>query len=68
MNDDRTSYINIKGLSDKDLKMVGDFAELLRKRTEISPIMKDNKGKVIFSTKRSDIIGSLDREEIYDYF
>ncbi len=68
MNKNEINHINVEGLSDKDLKMIEDFVELLRKRTEISPIRKNNKGKVIFSAKRSDVIGSLNREEIYDYF
>jgi len=65
---DKIHYIDVEGLSDKDLKMVMDFVGLLKERTEISPIRKNSKDKVIFSTKRSDVIGSLDRKEIYDYF
>ncbi|MDQ1317079.1 MAG: hypothetical protein QG588_730 [Candidatus Poribacteria bacterium] len=57
--------IDVSDLSDEELKMVENFIKLLKTKTKIE--MLQNEGKIKFSTRKSNVIGLLTREEIYDY-
>lgn len=55
--------IDVSDLSDEELKMVENFIKLLKTKTKIE--MSQNEGKIKFSTRKSNVIGLLTREEIY---
>ena len=59
--------IDISDLSDKDIRIVQEFVKMLRVRTRKELSLKSQDEKIVFATRKSDIIGSLTREEIYDY-
>jgi hypothetical protein len=59
--------IDVSDLSDKDIKIVQEFVKMLRVRTRKELSLKSQDEKIVFATRESDVIGSLTREEIYDY-
>jgi len=59
--------IDVSDLSDKDIKIVQEFVKILRVRTRKELSLKSQDERIVFATRESDIIGSLTREEIYDY-
>jgi len=59
--------IDVSDLSDKDIKIVQEFVKILRVRTRKELSLKSQDEKIAFATRESDVIGSLTREEIYDY-
>jgi hypothetical protein len=59
--------IDVSDLSDKDIRIVQEFVKILRVRTRKELSLKSQDEKIVFATRESDVIGSLTREEIYDY-
>ena len=59
--------IDVSDLSDKDIKIVQEFVKMLRVRTRKELSLKSQDEKIVFATRKSNVIGSLTREEIYDY-
>jgi len=56
----------IEKLAPQDqLKLVEELIHLFRENSKINFTYKYE--KIVFATRKSDVIGSLTREEIYDY-
>jgi len=67
MSRSKASIIDVSDLSDKDIKIIQEFIKILRAKTREEFSLKSQDEKIVFATRKSDIIGSLTREEIYDY-
>ena len=66
MSRNKADSIDVRGLSDKDIKMVEEFINILRERSKTGLTRKSHHDdKIAFTTRESDIIGSLTREGIY---
>jgi len=67
MSRNKADSIDVGGLSDKDIKMVEEFINILRERSKTGLKRKRyHDSKIVFTTRESDVIGSLTREEIHD--
>jgi hypothetical protein len=59
--------IDVRGLDEKDVRLLESLAERLREKGEKKKVQEEEvEQELVFSTHRSDVIGKLTRREIYE--
>jgi hypothetical protein len=64
---EKINMISVEGLSEEDIRIVEELVNLLKDKPKKRYKKKQRSDKVVFLAKKSDVIGPLTREEIYDY-
>jgi hypothetical protein len=59
-----SQIINVKDLSEEEVKLVGDFIEFLKARKEGKKEKRESEG-IAFASWHLEVKGKLRREEIY---
>jgi hypothetical protein len=59
--------IDVRGLDEKDVRLLESLAERLREKGEKKKVQEENmEQELVFATHRSNVIGKLTRREIYE--